>query len=71
MAVAHSMQQIAPHTWTFEAPAVPFAPMKAHCRFCRAQVALLRPEPLNVQTGNYILRGECERCGGELLLIVS
>jgi hypothetical protein len=71
MALPHSMHQIAPHTWTFEEPAVPAAPMKGHCRFCRAPVALLHPEVLNLETGNYIVRGECERCAGEVLLIVS
>jgi hypothetical protein len=65
------MHQIGPHTWSFEAPAVAMAPMKALCRACRTSVALLRPEGFSTQTGNYVVRGECERCGGEVLLIIS
>ncbi|HYM49233.1 MAG TPA: hypothetical protein VET65_01555 [Candidatus Limnocylindrales bacterium] len=71
MAITHSMHQIAPHTWTFEAPFPRVAPMKAHCRACRVAVALCNPEVVNVPTGNYIVRGACERCAGEVLLIVS
>lgn len=71
MAIANTMHQIAPHTWTFKEPPVPVAPMKARCRICKAQVALLYPVVLAIQTGNFIVRGECERCSGEVLLIVS
>ena len=72
MAIAHpSMQQVGPHTWTFQAPIVPMAPMKANCRVCRQSVAILRPSAMDLKTGNYVVRGECERCGGEVLLIVS
>ena len=66
-----SMQQVAPHTWTFQAPAVPVAPMKANCRACRQSVAILNPSALDLKTGNYVVRGQCERCAGEVLLIVS
>jgi hypothetical protein len=72
MAIAHpSMQQVAPHTWTFQPPEVPVAPMKANCRACRQSVAILRPTAMDLRTGNYVVRGECERCGSEVLLIVS
>ena len=71
MAVAPAMHQIGPHTWSFEPPAVAMAPMKAHCRNCRTAVGLLRPEAFSTQTGNYVVRGECERCAGEVLLIIS
>jgi hypothetical protein len=26
---------------------------------------------MDLKTGNYVVRGECERCGSEVLLIVS
>ena len=72
MAIAHAtMHQVAPHTWTFEAPEVPVAPMKANCRACRQSVAILRPSAMDLKTGNYVVRGDCERCGSEVLLIVS
>jgi hypothetical protein len=66
-----AMHQVAPHTWSFEPPAVPVAPMKAHCRACRATVAILRPTSMDLNTGNYVVRGECENCGAEVVLIVS
>jgi hypothetical protein len=71
MAAVQTMHQIAPHTWTFEAPEVPMAPMKAQCRACAKTVAILRPTALDLHTGNYIVKGECERCGGEVVLILS
>jgi uncharacterized protein DUF5679 len=72
MATAHpSMHQVAPHTWTFQPSATPVAPMKANCRRCRKAVAILNPSAMDLKTGNYIVRGECEECGGEVLLIVS
>jgi len=72
MAIAHpTMQQVAPHTWTFQPSAVPVAPMKAHCRTCRQPVGILHPREIDLHTGNYILQGECDICGGEVVLIVS
>jgi len=72
MAMAHaSMHQVAQHTWTFRAPDVAVAPMKANCRACRQSVAILHPSAMDLKTGNYVVRGECERCGSEVLLIVS
>lgn len=72
MAIAHpTMQQVAPHTWTFRPSPVPVAPMKATCRSCRASVAILNPAPVDLHTGNYVVRGQCEHCGGEVVLIVS
>ena len=72
MAIARpTMHQLAPHTWTFRAPEIPVAPMKANCRACRQAVGVLRPTALDLKTGNYVVRGECERCGSEVLLIVS
>ena len=72
MAIAHpTMHQVAPHTWTFQPPATPVAPMKANCRHCRAAVAILNPSAMDLKTGNYVVRGECEHCHGEVLLIVS
>lgn len=72
MAVARpGMQQVAAHTWSFRAPEVPVAPMKAHCRSCRQSVPIVRPTPLDLKTGNYVVRGECGLCGAEVLLIVS
>ncbi len=72
MAIAHpTMQQVAPHTWTFHAPEIPVAPMKANCRACRRAVAILRPTAMDLKTGNYVVRGECEICGSEVVLIVS
>lgn len=71
MAIVHSMHQVAPHTWTFDEPAPRVAPMKAHCRACRMPVAIVDPEPMDVPTGNYIVRGTCEQCRGEVVLIIS
>jgi hypothetical protein len=72
MAIAHPvMHQVSPNTWTFTEPAVPFAPMKANCRACRQSVAILRPTAMDLKTGNYVVRGECEHCGAEVLLIIS
>jgi hypothetical protein len=45
--------------------------MKANCRTCHLAVAILEPEPLDLHTGNYVVRGRCERCGQEVVLIVS
>lgn len=64
-----SMQQVAPHTWAFKPPDV--APMKGHCRNCNESVAMLHPRELSLATGNYIVRGECEQCGQEVVLILS
>ena len=72
MAIAQTtMHQVAPHTWTFKPPEVPMAPMKANCRVCRQSVAILHPSAMDLKTGNYVVRGQCERCGSEVLLIVS
>ena len=72
MAIAHpTMHQVAPHTWIFQAPEVPMAPMKAHCRACKQSVPILRPSSLDLNTGNYVVRGECGVCGAEVVLIVS
>jgi hypothetical protein len=72
MAIAHpTMQQVAPHTWTFQAASVPVAPMKALCRACRQPVGILNPSGLQVHTGNYVVRGDCDICGGEVVLVVS
>jgi rRNA maturation protein Nop10 len=72
MAIAHpTMHQVAPHTWTFEPAAVSVAPMKAHCRVCRQPVGILNPAAMSLQTGNYVVRGACEVCGSEVVLIVS
>ena len=72
MAIAHpTMHQVAPHTWTFMAPAVSVAPMKAHCRVCRQPVGILNPTAIDLRTGNYVVRGDCDICGGEVVLIVS
>jgi hypothetical protein len=72
MAIAHpTMQQVAPHTWAFRGPEIPVAPMKANCRPCRRAVGILRPTAMDLNTGNYVVRGECERCGAEVLLILS
>lgn len=71
MASVQSMHQIGPHTWAFEAPAVTMAPMKAHCRGCGKTVGILRPTALDLHTGNYIVKGECENCHGEVVLILS
>jgi Domain of unknown function (DUF5679) len=72
MAIVHpTMQQVAPHTWVFQAPEVPVAPMKANCRACRRAVAILNPSAMDLKTGNYVVRGQCEVCGGEVVLIVS
>jgi hypothetical protein len=65
------MQQVAPHTWTFQPTEVAVAPMKAHCRSCRTTVAILNPSALDLKTGNYVVRGQCEHCLGEVLLIIS
>jgi hypothetical protein len=50
---------------------VPVAPMKANCRVCRQSVGILRPSAMDLKTGNYVVRGECERCGSEVVLIIS
>ena len=72
MALARAnMQQVTPHTWSFHGPQVPVAPMKAHCRACRQSVPILRPSSLDLNTGNYAVRGECGVCGAEVVLIVS
>jgi hypothetical protein len=72
MAIAHpTMHQVAPHTWTFEPAAVPVAPMKANCRVCRQAVGIIRPSAMDLHTGNYVVRGECEFCGGDVVLIIS
>jgi hypothetical protein len=34
-------------------------------------VAILRPSAMDLNTGNYVVRGECERCGAEVVLIIS
>jgi len=65
------MHQVTPHTWSFEPPSVPVAPMKAHCRACRQTVAILNPSSMDLNTGNYVVRGECDNCGAEVLLIVG
>jgi len=70
MAVARaSMQQVGPHTWTFTPPDV--APMKGYCRNCNQSVAMLHPREVSLATGNYIVRGDCQQCGQEFLLILS
>ncbi len=70
MAVAHAgMQQVGPHTWAFTPSDV--APMKGHCRNCNQSVAILHPRELSLATGNYIVRGDCEHCGQEVVLILS
>jgi hypothetical protein len=72
MAISQAtMHQVGPHTWTFQAPETPVAPMKANCRSCRQAVGILNPSAMDLKTGNYVVRGECERCGSEVLLIVS
>ena len=72
MSIAHpTMQQVAPHTWTFQPTAVPVAPMKAHCRTCRQPVGILNPREIDLHTGNYVVQGECDICGSEVVLIVS
>ncbi|TMF57750.1 MAG: hypothetical protein E6I22_03420 [Chloroflexi bacterium] len=72
MALARAnMQQVTPHTWSFHGPQVPMAPMKAHCRACKQSVPILRPSSLDLNTGNYVVRGECGVCGAEVVLIVS
>jgi hypothetical protein len=72
MAIAQAtMHQVGPHTWTFIAPEVPVAPMKANCRACRETVAILRPTAMDLKTGNYVVRGDCANCGSEVLLIIS
>jgi hypothetical protein len=71
MALTQTMQQLAPHTWSFNGPQVPMAPMKGHCRNCARPVGMLRPSGVSLATGNYVVRGECEVCGGEVVLIVS
>ncbi len=71
MVVGHaSMHKVGPHTWTFSAPAA-VAPMKAHCRSCHRSVAILNPVPVDLRTGNYVVRGNCNACGAEVVLIVS
>ncbi len=72
MAIAHpTMHQVAPHTWTFQPPAVSVAPMKAYCRVCRQPVGILNPAAMSLQTGNYVVRGACDICANEVVLIVS
>ncbi len=70
MALARpTMHQLSPNTWAFEPPEV--APMKGPCRACQRTVAILRPDAFGLATGNYVVRGECETCGGEVVLILS
>jgi len=70
MAVARaSMQQVGPHTWTFTPPDV--APMKGYCRTCNQSVAMLHPREVSLATGNYIVRGDCQQCGEEVVLILA
>lgn len=70
VAVAHaSMKQVGPNTWVFRPPDV--APMKGHCRSCNRSVAILHPREVSLPTGNYILRGECQLCGQEVVLILT
>ncbi|HEY8677146.1 MAG TPA: hypothetical protein VIN39_00755 [Candidatus Dormibacteraeota bacterium] len=72
MAITHpTMHQVAPHTWTFQPPTTPVAPMKAHCQVCRQPVGIIRPRAIDMPTGNYVVSGECEFCGGNVVLIVS
>lgn len=64
-----TMHQVAPHTWQFESPDV--APMKGHCRACKRDVAIRKPRVVDLSTGNYIVRGDCEDCRAEVTLILS
>ncbi len=64
-----TMHRVSPHTWQFAAPDV--APMKGHCRACKRDVAIRKPQTLDLNTGNYVVRGECEVCGTEVLLILA
>jgi hypothetical protein len=45
--------------------------MKAHCQVCRQPVGIIRPRAIDMPTGNYVVSGECEFCGGNVVLIVS
>jgi hypothetical protein len=68
--VTHAgMRQVGPHTWAFTPADV--APMKGHCRQCNQSVALLHPRQVNLATGNYIVRGDCELCSQEVVLILT
>lgn len=64
-----SMKQVGPHTWVFNPPDV--APMKGHCRHCNQSVAMLHPNQVTLATGNYIVRGDCDRCGQEVVLLLT
>lgn len=64
-----TMHRVGPHTWKFEPPDV--APMKGHCRACKRDVAICRPRAVDLNTGNYVVRGECEFCRAEVVLILS
>ncbi len=64
-----TMHRVGPRSWKFNAPDV--APMKGHCRVCRRDVAIQHPHAVDLTTGNYVVQGECEACGSEVVLIVS
>jgi hypothetical protein len=64
-----SMKQVGPHTWVFSPRDV--APMKGHCRHCNQSVAMLHPIEVTLPTGNYIVRGECELCRQEVVLLLT
>jgi Domain of unknown function (DUF5679) len=63
------MRQVGPHTWVFTPPDV--APMKGYCRNCNQSVAMRHPSEVTLATGNYIVRGECELCRQEVILLLT
>jgi hypothetical protein len=45
--------------------------MKGYCRQCNQSVAMLHPNEVTLPTGNYIVRGECEVCRQEVVLLLT
>jgi hypothetical protein len=45
--------------------------MKGYCRACNQSVAMLHPREVSLATGNYVVRGDCQGCGQEVILILS
>lgn len=62
-----TMRQLGPNRWVFEPADV--APMKASCASCAETVAILKPQAAAFPSGDYIIRGACERCGGLVTLV--
>ncbi len=67
--MALTRETMRPQSSLFDAPLV--APMKGNCPSCRQSVAVLKPTAKDVDAGDYLVQGECEICGRDVMLVVS